>query len=263
MDIKVGQNFYGENLTDFINPKENRYYICCIICSIIISILAVVSIAGILYLIIIPSVLYLLHGIFIAEIKGNGIRISERQLPEVYRLAQKYSARMGMPVPEIYVIQSGGMLNAFATSFASRKFVVLYSDILDMAYSEGEHVVSFILCHELAHIRRQHVQRSFTRISMVIPIVWNAYSRACEYTCDAIANYMVPEGAVEGLLILAAGKKLYKRVSLEELENQRLRERGFFMWLGKINSTHPYLSHRIAKVRNSQGGFVDSEAKAI
>lgn len=238
-------------MKELVNPKEKVTYICCMIVSVLILLLAIISLTGIVYLIIIPIVFASMHGIFIANIRGNGIKISENQFPEIYELANKYSNMMDMDVPDIYVIEAGGILNACATRFARRDFVILYSDILDMAYNEGENVVSFILCHELAHVKRKHVKRWFIKLSMVIPALWNSYSRACEYTCDAIANSLVPEGAIQGLVLLAAGKNLYKKVNLEELENQKERETGFFMWLGEIHSTHPYLTHRISKLKSS------------
>jgi Zn-dependent protease with chaperone function len=67
---------------------------------------------------------FLLHGLFIGSIRGNGIRVSDRQFPEVYRLAQHLAGQMGLnPVPAIYVLQAGGLLNAFATQLASANIV--------------------------------------------------------------------------------------------------------------------------------------------
>lgn len=72
-----------------------------------------------------------------------------------------------------------------------------------------------------------------------------AYSRYCEYTCDRIGAYYQPEGATSGLLVLAAGKKLYRDVNLQEFISQAENERGFWVWLSEIISTHPNLPKRI------------------
>src|SRR5207253_212042 len=69
------------------------------------------------------------HGLLIGHLKGNAVRISERQFPEVHRMAGELAREMELdPVPAVYVLQSGGVLNAFATKFLGRSFVVVNSD---------------------------------------------------------------------------------------------------------------------------------------
>jgi Zn-dependent protease with chaperone function len=81
---------------------------------------------------------------------------------------------------------------------------------------------------------------------MVIPFLGGAYSRACEYTCDRIGNALEPEGGVDGLLVLAAGRELYTQVNSQEYSNQRETETGFFVRFAEILSTHPNLTKRVA-----------------
>ena len=105
------------------------------------------------------------------------------------------------PVPAIYVLQAGGLLNAFATRFLGRSFVVIYSDVLELAYMKGEAELAFVICHELAHIKRKHLAwRWFLYPSMLIPFLGAAYSRACEYTCDRFGAHYRPDGALGGFL---------------------------------------------------------------
>ncbi len=241
-------------MESLVHPKEKVYFVISLVISLLVYVVLVVSIVGIAYIVIGVITVFILHGLFIGGIRGNGIRVSDRQFPEVYRLAQHLAGQMGLnPVPAIYVLQAGGLLNAFATRFLGRNFVVIYSDVLELAYEKGASAVAFVICHELAHIKRRHLTwRWLLYPAMMIPFLGTAYSRACEYTCDRIAAHYQPDGAAAGLLVLAAGKKLYRTVNLEEFCNQAETERGFWIWFSEILSTHPNLPRRINALRKSE-----------
>jgi Zn-dependent protease with chaperone function len=81
---------------------------------------------------------------------------------------------------------------------------------------------------------------------MVFPFLAGAYSRACEYTCDRFGNALEPEGGVDGLLVLAAGRDLYTQVNAAVYSSQRETETGFFVRFAEILSTHPNLPKRVA-----------------
>ncbi|KXG76754.1 Protease HtpX [Fervidicola ferrireducens] len=241
-------------MNQLVHPKERVYFIVCLVVSIIFYLLLIVSIVGIIYLIIGAIVGLILNGIFIGNLKGNSIKVSKHQFPKIHDIAQRLSKEMGLnKMPDIYVLQSGGALNAFAVKFLGRNFVVIYSDILELAYEEGEDALAFVICHELAHIKRKHLSnRWFIYPAMLVPFLGTAYLRACEYTCDMIGNYYVPNGAIAGLLVLTAGKKLYKQVNVEALLHQAQEEGGFWVWFAEIISTHPNIIKRVRNIINAQ-----------
>jgi Zn-dependent protease with chaperone function len=198
-----------------------------------------------------------IHGIMIGSLKGNGIRVTDKQFPDVYRIAQDLTAETGLTdVPEIYLQQAGGMLNAFATRFLSRDFVVIYSDVLELAYEKGEDALAFVICHEFAHLRQQHILKHLLLFpALATPFLGKAYSRACEYTCDRYGAYYQPDGALAGLLVLAAGKKLYKRVDVEEYIFQSRNNHGFWVWFSELIQTHPHLYKRVDAVHQAVESF--------
>ena len=99
------------------------------------------------------------HGLALGRVRGNAVRVSERQLPQLHRLAAAHARRLGLKqTPTVYVMESGGLLNAFATRFLGRDFVIIYSDVLELALAQGEAAVGFIVGHELAHIWRGHLK---------------------------------------------------------------------------------------------------------
>jgi Zn-dependent protease with chaperone function len=191
---------------------------------------------------------FILHGLHLGHVRGNGIRVSSTQFPQLHAIAEQHSRRLGIEeTPAIFVLQSGGILNAFATRFLGRNFVIIYSDVLALATQKGEKAVSFILGHELGHVQRKHMtRRALLYPAMIFPFLGTAYSRACEYTCDRFGNALEPQGSVDGLLVLAAGRDLYSQVNATEYMKQRETESGFFVQYAEIISTHPNLPKRVA-----------------
>jgi Zn-dependent protease with chaperone function len=241
-------------MKELVNPKENMYFGLAVFFSVLIYLALIISMVGIVYILLGVLVAWLAQGLLTAEIKAHAIRIGDRQFPEVYATVKKLSAQLEMKeVPDVYVMQAGGALNAFATRFLSRDFVLIYADIFELAYDKGEEALNFILCHELAHIKRKHIQnRWLIYPSMFMPFLGTAYMRACEYTCDTFGANFVPKGCVDGLMLLGVGTKLYKDADLASVAEQT-REGGFFLWLFEAVSTHPNLTKRIKAVAARTG----------
>jgi Zn-dependent protease with chaperone function len=242
---------------ELVFPLERLYFQLSAAISIVIYILFVFRLPVLVLLMLLVFIYeFILRGILVGHIRGNGIRVSEQQFPEVYSIAKNLAQQMRIELPPIYVLEGGGTLNAFASRFANRYLVVILSDVFEAAYEQGESELGFIIAHELAHIKRNHLApwRAWLLgpAQLLIPFLGLAYSRACEYTCDRMATYLVPQGACSGLLILAAGKRLYRRVNDLQYQMQLAREGGFFVWLSEILSTHPHLPNRITQVREMQ-----------
>jgi len=237
-------------MESLVNPKEKFYFGISIAVSVLVYLVLINSLVGILYIILGMLAGLIFHGLFIGSLKGNGILVSERQFPEVHRIASQLAIDLELQeLPPIYILQAGGMLNAFATKFLGRSFVVIYSDVLELAYEKGEQELAFVVCHELAHIKRKHLTwRLFLYPAMLVPFLGSAYSRACEYTCDRFGAHFVPNGAERGLLVLAAGKQLYRTVNVQEFVQQVDGERGFWVWFSEVLSTHPNLTKRVVAI---------------
>jgi Zn-dependent protease with chaperone function len=179
---------------------------------------------------------------------SNAIELTPRQLPEVYQTVQSYCQQLGMAVPKVFVIQSGGLLNAFATRLLGKSYVVLYSDILEMAYTEGKDVVDFVIAHELAHIKLGHLnfwKRLWLLPALCMPLVGQGYSRSREISCDRIGQICSPEGAEKGLLVLAGGKTLYKHFSTHVMLQEQRPQQGFIERLIELFSMYPSMMNRI------------------
>ncbi len=184
----------------------------------------------------------------LGHVRGSAVRVSDKQFPQLYRLTLAHARRLELKqVPAVYVLQSGGLLNAFATRFSGRDFVIINSDVLELALDQGEPAVGFIVGHELAHLWRGHLRhRWLTTPARFLPYLGSAYSRACEYTCDRIGAACQPDGAISGLLALAAGKQLHSHVDVREFAAQAEKDQSFWIRRAELMSSHPLLPKRVA-----------------
>jgi Zn-dependent protease with chaperone function len=219
------------------------------IIGLVLWILIVVSIVGLFYGIILGLFFFFAHLILIAHVRGSSIKLGPQQMPGLYNRVVDIAQRIGMKrVPDVYLQQSGGVLNAFATRLGRRRFVVLFSDLVK-ACGENLDALDFIIGHELGHIHRGHLNwRWLHAPAMFIPFLGTAYSRACEYTCDRY-GYQAPSDprrSLDGLCILAAGPQFVTFVNKQAFVAQRDDLNTAFMKLASWFSTHPPLSRRVA-----------------
>ncbi len=237
---------------NLVYPKETIYFILCCIVSIGLYIAAAFSIIFLLISIGLFLVSLFFHAVSIGSIRGNGVRVSERQFPDVYERIQALSDDMRLSrVPDVFILQSGGALNAFATRFFGRNVVVLYSEVFELARQKGDKELEFIIAHELAHVKRRHIWKNWLILpAMWVPFLGEAYSRAAEYTCDRHAAYYTNDGqaAKNALTILGIGKVLYREVNEDAYLQQIQQESNLFVWLSEKWSTHPNLPKRIQHV---------------
>src|SRR3989442_433250 len=191
---------------------------------------------------------FVAHAFALGRIRGNGVLVTERQFPFLQQMVNAHARQLGLTYsPTVYVLESGGILNAFATKLLGRKFVIVNADVLALAVRQGEAVVSFIVGHELGHHWRGHLKwRWLTTPGRLVPYLGAAYSRACEFTCDRVGAYCEPISAIAGLLGLAARSWLHQHVNAHEFARQAEADRGFWIRRAELVSSHPRLPRRAA-----------------
>lgn len=245
-------NTFSDRPVDLIHPSESRWFGIALVFSILSYVLFALTIVGIPIIIGIILFFLFIHGLNMAMIRQNAVKLSSEQFPELYEKLETLSNNMGLKsVPDCYVIESQGMLNAFATRFVRRNMVVVYSTIFELIEEGAEEEVLFVFAHEFAHLKRRHIVSQGLIIPfMLVPFVGTAYSRACEFTCDRMAAYYTtPSAGENGLAVLSIGKQLYRRVNVDAFIEQQQSERGFFATLSEWLSTHPPLTKRIHELK--------------
>jgi Zn-dependent protease with chaperone function len=235
------------------SPKEKNLFFICFAFSLLTWIVLVVSLVGLFYGIFIGAFLFVAHALMIAHIKGNAVRLSREQLPNIYQRVVEAVEKLGLgEVPEVYLMQAGGMLNAFATKFVGRNFVVIYSDLLDACDEEGREM-DMIIAHEIGHLALGHLKwLLFLTPARILPWIGAAYSRACEYSCDRCGMEVAGDlnAAARGLLILAAGGSSAQKVDINAFVKQTMDLGGFWASIYELNASHPFLPKRVAALVN-------------
>jgi Zn-dependent protease with chaperone function len=236
-----------------LSPKEPPLFILGVILSGLFWIALTVGTLGIgfVYAAFVLGFVLVAHAVFLAVVRGNGVRVGPDQLPDLHRRLVAGSARLGLPKPpELYVLQSGGLLNAFATKLLSRRFVILYSSLADSCHDPRQ--LDFVLGHELGHLAAGHLAwNGFLLPFRLLPWVGSAYSRAREYTGDRCGLAVVEElePAMRGLVVLAAGGKYAGEVNLTAFAAQREETGRFWMATTELMSSHPFLCKRVAALQ--------------
>jgi Zn-dependent protease with chaperone function/Tfp pilus assembly major pilin PilA len=192
----------------------------------------------------------------VAHFKGNGIEVTEGQFAEIHRQFEDCCAKLALPVkPRLFVMNGNGVLNAFATWFLGRKYVILLSSVVD-AMDENPSGVRFYLGHELAHVVRHDnpLQWVLRWPALCLPLLGASFSRARETTCDlhGLACSESPEGAARSLVALAAGAKRWKQTSLAALETQLGSASGFWMSFHELTASYPWTAKRVLRVLHKE-----------
>ena len=191
------------------------------------------------------------HSGFISYVKGHGVKLSREQLPDLHERLKRCCGTLDIDeVPEAYVLNAHGLLNALATRFLRRHYVVLFSDIIDALESRPS-AIDFYIGHELGHIKRGHLRWAwFLAPARVMPLLGAAYSRAREYTCDlhGLACCQEPRDAAFGLAVLAAGERSWDKLDLARYADQSGVTGGFWMSFHELIGDYPWLTKRMKRL---------------
>lgn len=237
-------------------PSERPRFVLSLVISLAIWLLAIITIIGLIYAAILALFFFVLHLGFISHVRGNGVRLGPEQFPDLQADVERMAQQLGLDsVPETYVMQAGGTLNAFATRFLGANIVVLFSDLLE-ACGDNSAARNMIIAHELGHVKEGHLKWHWVLLpSLIVPFLGSALSRAREYTCDryGLAGAGGVDGALTGLTILAAGARHGPAVNREALVRQRELLSGVWMTIGQWLSTHPPLAKRLVALDPTLG----------
>jgi len=193
----------------------------------------------------------------ISYLKGNAVRITPEQFPDLDAQINACCFKLGLErAPDAYLLQMGGSLNAFATRFLGRDFLVLYSDVVDGLHDNPD-ALNFYIGHEIGHIKRKHLSWGTVLLpASILPLIGAAYSRAREYTCDrhGLAACEQPVNAEFGMAALAAGGKRWRTMNNSAFIEQSRETEGFWMSFHELVGDYPWLVKRMAAVRALAAG---------
>src|ERR687893_160223 len=199
-----------------------------------------------------------------AGTRGSAVRLSRRQFPDIHAVKDDFARRRNLRMdPEIFLMSGNGALNAFAASTFGYDFVVIHSELFSNTYQKNKDALAFIIGHELGHLRLGHTKLWYqlsTAYVDRVPLLGAFLSRAREFSCDRHGASVAPQGE-EGLMLLAAGRYVYKQVDTEELLSQAHRFRGFWPVVAQLPQSHPFVVRRISALHDL--GFFGAPADPL
>ena len=187
-----------------------------------------------------------------AYLFGHAILITERQFPQLYASLQRGAAKLGLAeVPQSFLYNSNGLVNAFAARMGQKSMVLITSAIVDV---DTQAQVDFVIGHELGHHAAGHLSpwKNFLKLpGSVVPFLGPAYHRARELTADRIGAFCVDDLAASrgGIAMLACGSaKLNAGLNLDAFAEQEKMVPPVTGFLLHIVSGYPRLTRRIAEI---------------
>lgn len=248
------------NINSLRHEKEKTYLAIMQIVGGLIWLLLLIGTFGIILLWALPFALVLwLTGLYFrAVIYGDSVKVSEKQYSEIHRLVSEHSQKLNLVnVPEVFIYNGSGLVNAVAIKFLSTKYVILMSDLVDLMLKRNKtEELSVIIGHELGHHAAGHTnpwKSLLLKPATFIPLLGAAYGRACELTADRI-GYAVTSSlpATQNALVAIAlgSESLANDTNIDEFllqENEIPELMGF---IHKLFSTHPRMTRRVIEITN-------------
>jgi len=196
---------------------------------------------------------------------ASSIRLSERQLPHIYRHLPPICQRMGIPEPEFY-LQMSPSPNAW-TFGDSRIYITVTSSLVEMMSDEEldaiiAHECGHILCrHVLYHTVAQWISNGIASLGILGKLAIPAefallyWSRKSELSADRAASIITSPKVVASTMARLSGgpKSLTSQIDLREWavqadEYDRIQNAG--MWNKTLQlSVIAGLSHPFSAVR--------------
>lgn len=189
--------------------------------------------------------------LYFANLKASSVKITQNNFPEIYSLIHSYAYRLGMKkVPEAYIMQQNGVLNALSSFLFGRQYIMINSEVFEVAYREHKdmNALAFIIGHETAHIYYGHSTMHYNLpIILVgeIPLFGAIASRTREYSCDRLAQRLTNYDGVQAMIMLMVDRHLYPMVDVQDYINTTINDRGFCLWLINLLADHPIMPKRI------------------
>ncbi|PSN19790.1 peptidase M48 [filamentous cyanobacterium CCP5] len=151
---------------------------------------------------------------FYAENIASSVRVSDRQLPQIYELLQEAAKILDLEPPQVYVRQHP-VPNAYTFAMRGRQpFMVIHTSLIELLTPPE---IQAVIAHELGHLKCDHgvyltlaniLALAATQLPLGEVLVQNLQSqimewvRCAEFTCDRAALLVAQEPKVVASLLM-------------------------------------------------------------
>lgn len=189
-----------------------------------------------------------------SSVRGDSVRVTEQQFPEVYAVLRSHCQRLGMTkLPELFI--TGSSITPFSRTFSSwrENYIVLHQNIFDIDDAKTMDVISFIIGHELGAIRlNQTAVWNEMLLTYLSSIKWlrAPLERVRTFSRDRYGAALTPTG-FRGLLISAIGRRLMDRVNIDAYIQEMRTYGGFWSGVNIFFEPRPQVFIRMHRLRHA------------
>lgn len=198
---------------------------------------------------------------------ASNIRLSEKQLPELYRHLPPICEKLGIAEPEFY-LEMNPMPNAY--TFGDTKiFITMTSGLVEMMTDEEldaviAHECGHILCrhvlyHNMANMLINGVEGFLGMLTTPIKYALLYWQRKSELSCDRAGAVVTSPETVSRMMVRLAGgpRSITENVNIEEWAKQAdqyeaIRNDGTWnktlQTLAVMNTDHPFAAVRVREI---------------
>lgn len=198
------------------------------------------------------------------------IRLSEKQIPEIYNILPPICEKLEIPLPELYLEQNP-TINAY-TFGDKAPFITLHSGLINHCSKD---VIAAVIAHECGHIACHHtLYKSMASFFLglgadILPIPFLQFAlkyallywdRCSEYSADRVSAYIMggSDSVVStmtelGSGLLKYGDQLNEEEFLKQAEdfkefNNESGWNKFLMYYQLLETNHPFLTDRASSI---------------
>lgn len=184
---------------------------------------------------------------------GTMVRVSARQFPELYDLANLVAERLSSPPVLVYVKRSSEM-NIYTLGLWQRPIIVLTSSLVDQMESDN---LQFFIGREVGHIQAGHtwLRTLLKPLGADVPVIgkllnsviFGDWINRTEFTADR-AGFIACRSltsAVSTMLKFGIGVRLYEKLDIGAFLEQINEVRNVGGHLTEIVAETPYLTQRV------------------
>jgi Zn-dependent protease with chaperone function len=212
------------------------------------------------YIAIITIIRMMSAALFRAYAMGNQVLLTEAQFPRLHRMVQEGAVELGMArTPTAFLYNSHGLINAYARRLFGGRYVFLTSALVDV---DTDAQVRFVVGHELGHHAAGHLDVLMSLVKLpghFVPVLWPAYSRARELTCDRLGAHLAhdPEAARSALQMLACGcLRLNAEMNVGAFAAQEDRVPAIAGFFVNLFASHPRTTRRVRELDRSYAAAI-------
>ena len=189
-----------------------------------------------------------------AYIRGNSVRLSRTQFPEIYAILEAHCNVLGMTqLPELFL--TADTIKPYSQTYSAWRedYIILHQNLFGSDYRQTLDVVAFTLGHELGALRLHHTalwNDMLLTYVHAIKFLANPLSRIRVFSRDRYGAFLAPTG-FRGLLIYAAGRRMMDYVDIPDYLAQARRYGGFWSFFNAFFYPRPQALVRIQELRDA------------